>query len=470
MNLPDKFQCHYKLTLQYEDENTGELFHAVVTDPITINFNVSKATYGEVNSATIVIYNLDGHTREFIYQDRLLLNPQKRKMLTLEAGYGNTLTLVCMGYIQQCYSKRKGTDFVTTIDVLDPDILTQYTSVTFEAGTTFAEAYKYLASQMPTLKQGECGQFDKTFNSPTVFEGNAFWTINELTGGHTFIDNGVINSLNDNETLKGYQTYLISSETGLLGTPKRYDAILEINMLFEPTIKVGQLVEIKSETWAGFNGQYKVIGYTHNCTISGAVGGTRTTTLQLQYVKYLTNSNVNLTGNPQGSEPTQIVNGKPVPINIQISDQAKEIYQHIRAGNWEKIKVAKITQRVSWQDMLFASSGNTKRDIQTSITLKKLEYCRQIALKLTEFLNQHYPGKKISISSGYRTPQSNQRIEGSAKNSNHVNGMAIDFNIVGVSVKQFTQTFNTYWKLGLGRYSWGLHVSLSSNERFIGSS
>ena len=35
------------------------------------------------------------------------------------------------------------------------------------------------------------------------------------------------------------------------------DAILEISMLFEPTIKVGQLVEIKSLTWPDFDGQYK---------------------------------------------------------------------------------------------------------------------------------------------------------------------------------------------------------------------
>ena len=42
--------------------------------------------------------------------------------------------------------------------------------------------------------------------------------------------------------------------------------------------------------------------------------------------------------------------------------------------------------------------------------------------------------------------------------------MAIDFNIAGVPVKQFTQTFQGYWKLGLGWYSWGLHVSLISSN------
>lgn len=464
MNLPNKFQCHYKLTFQFEEN--GDVFHAEVRDPITINFNVSKATFGDVNSASIVVYNLDAVTRECIYQDRLLLNPEKRKMVTLEAGYGDTLTLVCLGYIQQCYSERKGTDFVTTIDVLDPDILTQYTSVTFQAGTTFEEAYKFLVSQFPTLKQGECGQLNGTFKTPTVFEGNGFWALNELTGGHSFVDNGVINTLNDNETLQGYQAYLISSETGLLGTPKRYDALLEVNMLFEPTIRVGQLVEIQSETWSAFNGQYKVLGYTHNCTISGAVGGARTTTLQLQYVRYLTNSNVNLTSNPEGSQPAKIANGKAEPINIQVSSQAKEVYKYIKNDQWSLLNGLKITERISWKEMLFASKANTKADIKNNITEQKLESCRQIALQLTRFLNLYFPYQTISIGSGYRTPQSNAKIENSSNNSNHMRGSAIDFSMNNVPVNQLTQVFKRYWKLGLGCYSWGLHVSLSSSERF----
>lgn len=468
MNLPSKFQCHYKLTLQW-DEN-GEVFHSVVSDPITIQFSVSKATFSNINNATITIYNLDAVTRECLYQDKILLNPEKRKILTLEAGYGEALTLVCFGYIQQCFSERKGTDIITTIEVLDPDVLTQYTSVTFEAGTTFAEAYKFLVSQFPNLKQGECGNLNGVFNTPTVFDGNGFWVLNELTGGHTFVDNGVINTLNDNEVLQGYQAYLISSDTGLLGTPKRYDAILEISMLFEPTIRIGQLVEIQSKTWPAFDGQYKVLGYTHNCVISGSQGGTRTTTLQLQYIKYLTNSNVNLTNTPEGTQPSTVSGGQITPISTPITGDIKSIYDDIKKDNWSAVRSKKITARVSWQEMLFASSGNTPDSVKSSITLQKLASCAKIAENLTEFLDQHYPGRKITITSGYRTPQSNSRIESSAKNSNHTKGMAIDFTVQGVPVKQFTDVFNRFWRLGIGRYSWGLHVSLNPNERFYGKS
>ena len=64
MNLPNKFQCHYRLTLQWEEN--GEVFHAVVTDPITIHFNVTKAVLSDVNSAIITIYKtLDTKTNIF---------------------------------------------------------------------------------------------------------------------------------------------------------------------------------------------------------------------------------------------------------------------------------------------------------------------------------------------------------------------------------------------------------------------
>ena len=468
MNLPNKFQCHYKLTLQYEDDK-GNVYHSIVTDPITISFNIQKATFSNYNVGTVTVYNLDAVTRQGIYQDRLLLNPEKRKFLTLEAGYGDNLTLVLFGTIQQCYSERKGVDFITQIEVIDPDILNQYTSVTFAAGTTFEEAYKFLVSALPTLEQGECGDLNGTFKTPTTFDGNTFWAINELTGGHTFIDNKVINTLNDNEVLKGYKALLISAETGLLDTPKRYDAILEVRMLFEPTIRIGQLVELQSATWNGFDGQYKVLGYTHNCVISGAVGGTRITTIQLQYAEELTNSNVNLTNNPQGSQPSYVQNNRTIPVNINVSGDVKQIYKYIKKGDLNSIKKAKLTERISWWEMLYSDSDNTINDVKNAITENKLAYCKQIAIKLTEFLNMHFKGKTIKINSGYRTPQSNQATEGSAKNSNHLYGMAIDFRVNEVPFKQYASAFadKNKWKLGVIPYSKKqfVHVSLNPNER-----
>ena len=219
-----KFQCHYKLMVNWTDEQ-GNAQQRIVTDPVTIEFNVTKTTQSQ-NTTRITIYNLDGATREAIYQDKILLNDNPTIIwLSLEAGYNNTLTLVSWGYIQECFSYRSGVDFVTTIDVIDPDILTEYTGVTFKEGTTYKEAYNYLISKLPSLKIGETGVLDGAFQIPTVFEGNVFVLVNRLTGGHTFVDNGVVNNLNDNEVLSDYGCYHVDADTGLLETPKRYGHI-----------------------------------------------------------------------------------------------------------------------------------------------------------------------------------------------------------------------------------------------------
>ena len=470
--MSDKLQCHYKLMINWTDES-GNPKQEIVKDPITIEFNVVKTTQSE-NSSRITIYNLDGATRELIYQDRLLLdtNPYV-KWVTLEAGYGEQLTLVTFGYIQECHSFRSGVDFITVIDVTDPDILTEYCGVTFEAGTTFKQAYEYLIGRLPSLKLGETGVLEGAFQVPTVFDGNVFVLANKLTGGHTFVDNGVVHNLNDNETLSDYGCYYIAADTGLLDTPKRYDHILEISMLFEPTIKVGQLVEIKSSTQARFDGQYKTLSVNHSCLISGAEGGTRITTLQLQYIEDIANSNENLTDNPVGAVTSVVKNNQVQPISSKISSSARAIYDYIKKHGGQLPPDKKmITSRISWKEMIYpGGTGNKPADVLKHITLSELQNCIDIATKLTEFVNVHFPQSKININSGYRTPENiyNRRKEGNLLASNHLNGSAIDFKLSNVSLAQAKKIFGNKnsWKYGLGNhYEWGIHVSLNPGERF----
>lgn len=463
----DKFQCSYKLTINWIDIN-GQPMQNIITDPITIDFQIVKSTRSQ-NSTRINIYNMDAGIRENVYKDIILLRKEEPiKWVTLEAGYAGRKTLISWGYIQQCFSVRKGTDFITSMEVIDPDILTEYCGVTFKEGTTFQQAYDYLITQLPSLKVGETGVLAGEFKVPTTFDGNAFILLNELTGQHTFVDNGVINTLNDNETLSDYGCYYIAGDTGLLETPKRYDDVLEISMLFEPTIKLGQMVEIKSSTQARFNGQYKVLGINHNCVISGAEGGTRTTTLQLQYIYGLTNSNINLTDEPSGSEPAVVKNNTTTPITTKISSAVQSIYKQIMKFNGDVPKNP-ITNLINWHQMIYASSKNTPAAVKSSITLDKLKNCENIAEKLTDFLNIHFKGHKISITSGYRTPQSNSKIEASAKNSNHIKGAAIDFWIPTVPMTKLRKVFQDNWKYGLGIYLKNnfIHVSLNPRERFI---
>lgn len=455
----NKFQCHYKLTLQWFEED--QPMQAVITDPISIQFDISKALFQSTNVAKIVVFNMDGEVRESIYQDRLVFDKAKTKMLTLEAGYGDNLTLICLGYIQECYSERQGTDFITTIEVLDPDILSQYTSVTFEAGTTFEEAYKYLASQFPNLQQGERGELVGEFQTSATFEGNSFVAINKLTGGHTFIDNGVLNTLNDNETLTNYGAYLIESDTGLLETPKRREAILEINMIFEPTLRLGQMVEIKSETQSRFDGQYKINGITHRCTISSAEAGNRTTSIQLVYLDYLTNSNVNLTSNPSGRGPSKVVNNKVEPLNLTVSSNVENTYQFVKDHNG-RIPGTYINKSLNlkWKDLIGHNNKDNER--LREITRGKLANCEAIIQRIQKFRDSYFPGKQVIITSGWRSTANNKR-EGGVSDSQHLTGRAVDFKITGVSAYTVYKTAKSSRMFSyIGKYSTWTHADVRS--------
>lgn len=469
-----KFNPHYELKITYPYKDSIE--KSIIKDPVSIKFIVEKNNFSDTNTTRITVYNMDLKTRTAIYQDNLLFNDQTPKTVTLSAGYGDKLTQISYGYIQQCYTTRQGVDMVTEIIVIDPDILTCNVSTTFVANSEKKEAYLNIANTMPNLNVGVGSEnVAGNFQIDTVFEGNSFILINELTGGHTFVDDGVLHTLYENQTISNYGVYYIAADTGLLGTPVRQDARLQIKMLFEPTIRIGQLVEIKSETFGNedfrFDGQYKVIGITHDCSISNSEGGNRITTLFLNYQEYLDMANVALTGYPQQPQTTKFENGKELPIYGTVSKDDEGICRYIKThgGNVPTGKDGRVTSLITWQQ-IFYSGKNQKADVAKEVTPEIIANCRTIATRLTNFCSQYFPNKVLNITSGYRTRQNNTNTENSAKKSLHLSGNAIDFNIKGVSMSQLINVFASkqLWKFGLGVYNTFLHVSNKNTERFRG--
>ena len=85
-----------------------------------------------------------------------------------------------------------------------------------------------------------------------------------------------------NEYLEG-DIQVIKPETGLLESPLREETYLKIKTLFEPRVRVGQLISLESVTNTEFNGLYKVMGFRHHGTISATQGGTCETEMTLYY-------------------------------------------------------------------------------------------------------------------------------------------------------------------------------------------
>lgn len=448
-----KFQAAYRITVysneetiiigahEETDENGNKI---LVQEParLSCQFNITRSTMSDSNKATIQIKNLAPSTRERIFQDCFTLDPMKWKYVHLEAGYGEKLSMIFKGRILQAYSYKSGgqTDVITEIQAQNLDIFDTQSSHTFEAGTTFKEAAQRLVSDFPNVTLANCGELEGTFKTRTTFDGNTLEQLDKLTGGHSYIDNGMLNILMNNEVLD-IPVPVITDENGLLETPRRRDANLDVKMLFEPTLVVGQLLEIKSAVAPNFNGQYKVLGFTHDCLISGSEAGNRTTTVNLWIGPLLPGAIEALKEEKNNSQLSKVKGVKVTPVLNFTPNSAKETYRYIQTHNG-KLPNTWITNKISWKDML--GHNNTDADRLKECTLAVCANAFYTATKLEGTLKTVLPGKQFKITSGWRSTRNNRSVKGAPK-SRHLDGLAVDFVIPDLRVNQYAKSFSQAW-------------------------
>ena len=87
--------------------------------------------------------------------------------------------------------------------------------------------------------------------------------------------------------------------------------------------------------------------------------------------------------------------------------------------------------------------------------------------KLVQYLQKfrEYFGKPVNINSGYRCKIHNANIGGASK-SNHMDGEAADIRISGVTPLQLAQYAEYIGILGIGVYSWGIHIDTRTTKYF----
>lgn len=284
----EKLQRQYRLTIQAVDENDNPINKAVVIDNIngdtgkeqgllTMKFQVNRSIFEDVNSMNIEIYNLAPKTYNQLFFD--FFNEQRRTII-LEAGYkGQVLSTIFIGDVWSCYTERQGCNVITKIEAL---VGIKSFSKQIDAtlwGATRNQILRKAAHDMGMNINIYSGENVK-FNRSVSVAGNAYGVIQQYSDGNVYVDNNEINVLENQDAIKG-EVVLINDESGLLGVPKHEDAILTVEMIFEPRIVIGQIIEIKSRVMPPFDGQYKVYGIKHEGIISDSVSGSATTTLEM---------------------------------------------------------------------------------------------------------------------------------------------------------------------------------------------
>lgn len=271
-----KFQRTYRF-----DVFTPSGKQITIEPPFTIKFKVTRNTLASANRAEIEVINLGPQTRNQIFKDRFSIAEYWR--VQLQAGYNNRLHEIFTGNIHEAYSLKENTEWKTTADCFDGmnAIQNGFSSITVQKNTPKQNYLKQIINDMPNVISGVLGspsQGESPRGKSLIGQTSSIMT--QETDGKWFIDKEKLNVLADLEVLPGAVIKLDPDD--LLSTPRRREAFLDLQVLFEPQVQIGRVYEIESLE-ARYNGQYKIVGFNHNVEISGAVAGSAITTLSLYF-------------------------------------------------------------------------------------------------------------------------------------------------------------------------------------------
>jgi hypothetical protein len=263
-----------------------------ILPPFTVEFSITRHNLAKSNEATFTIYNLNKDNRAKLVKDAMDYNlAENRLAIQFFAGYaekiGDLIPRCFNGTIRRAYSHRQGTEFRTVIEAFDgfPSFNTQMITANINPGETQAAAIAKIAKSLDGVEKVTIGtKFTDIAKRYTAILGSPQDVLADLTKDRFYIDDGSAYALDSTETIQG-DIRLIDVDNGLLGTPKKANIVVEVEMLFEPRIKPSQLIELKSKTDEHFNGLYQVTGVIHRGTISGAIGGDCRTILTMMLQK-----------------------------------------------------------------------------------------------------------------------------------------------------------------------------------------
>jgi uncharacterized protein YcbK (DUF882 family) len=435
----------YKLTVQMDDTEV-----LIIEPPFTLEFDIVRNTMAQANTGTFRVYNLSESIRNSIFQDLFDLSTFRK--VTFEAGYGELISCF-VGDLRKAYSYRQGTEIITEMFCFDGgyDTLNAFTNQSFGAGVELKEVITSMIGGMRDVAKGEVGEVAETsLPRGTALIGNSIEILDKYTDGGVFIDEGKLNVLKPNEVIEGLVTKLDSS-SGLLGTPKRQDASLLVDTIFNPKLKVAQVIDIESEVQKQFNGQYKIVGIKHGGIISENTCGERKTEITLFMPNALNNQAFNL-----------VSNGKITPLegNEELNQNIKGVYAYLLKYN--KPPKFNITKNISWSEALhqYSSQGGTP-------TIQVLSNLVRLSKVMQEFLDKNYPGKSIKISSGWRSKGTNSSTPNASNTSLHVKGLAFDFVIQGVSIAEQQRATKEQLIGEIITYSGFTHYGLQSTREIL---
>lgn len=291
-----KFQLNYKIviedndgkiiTLQSYEESENKL--KSLDEALTAKINISKSNTTTPQQCNVIIYNLNETTRNKIKKSRIY-EADKKRTIKVYAGYEDVITLLFFGEIQSAQSNLIGTDFETTI-ICYNDYAIKNSNINI---SLTANQDNIIERIQQTMTDVNTGYINKNANNifhigkrGRTFQGNSWNILNTANKDYNiFIDNNNLFVMDEKE-VRTSDILELNFQSGLLEAPKEYDNYIELKTLFEPLANLNNLVILNSSIKPEYNGNYKLLGFTHDLDIENTGNNSNgTTTLKLQFLQ-----------------------------------------------------------------------------------------------------------------------------------------------------------------------------------------
>lgn len=323
-----KFQRNYRaefeIGLRNEQNQLVPQETLTIAYPFTCSLDIESGIYSSQQRGVFQFLNLSGTDQARLWLD-VYNNGKKYIYMNFYAGYGNNMPLVFSGFVQSCTSQKEGgaVDYTTDMIVWDGGNLFKYgyLNSTFTQGTTLKDILDVATAGLKNVSVGYITPDLPPLPRNKTFIGQTMDLLGRSYGGYNiFVNNGELNILGDNDVIPG-QVQVINDSTGLLGSPRRANGYVEVDMIFEPQLKAGQAIELFNHSLKWLNTVYKNVLVKHKGIISPAVSGKLITTATLT-----------------------IFPGKP-----RILEKTKNEVTSATTGQWQKPVQGKVTDPFGWR-------------------------------------------------------------------------------------------------------------------------
>lgn len=225
----------------------GSAAESIIIDGgLTISFDLTKTITAEPNEATISIINLSQSTRN-------LITDKKYNRILLNAGLGNDIRTLFVGYIDEVENIKESVDITTKMTCGDgsKDYRESRTAVTVNKGQTDKDIVKQALKDMPDTGEGiqEFKKEQKLLRGKTMV-GNTrdvLKTVAKNQDADWSVQDGKLLLLPKTSALANNEGFLIQEGTGMIGSPQKTSDGLEVGCQLNNALRVGQLCRISSK-------------------------------------------------------------------------------------------------------------------------------------------------------------------------------------------------------------------------------